>query len=120
VVTVKTYEDYVFCRIEQGSSFWRSWQHIRCSNLPSRKVKLPAVITAWIKLCPPYHGRKLGLKCLEIPLFNFVHYIYVLHCYKRACFGLQAPCVLYIEQAFRYSPENAFYIFNQQIYFIIW
>ena len=24
-----------------------------------------------------------------------------------------------IGQAFRYSPENAFYIFNQQIYFII-
>ena len=23
-------------------------------------------------------------------------------------------------QAFRYSPENAFYIFNQHIYFIIW
>ena len=23
-------------------------------------------------------------------------------------------------QAFRYSPENAFYIFNQQIYYIIW
>ena len=23
-------------------------------------------------------------------------------------------------QAFHYSPENAFYIFNQQIYFIIW
>ena len=34
--------------------------------------------------------------------------------------NLQAPCVLYIGQAFRYSPENAFYIFNQQIYFIIW
>ena len=33
---------------------------------------------------------------------------------------LQAPCVLYIGQAFRYSPDNAFYIFNQQIYFIIW
>ena len=32
---------------------------------------------------------------------------------------IQAPCVLYIGQAFRYSPENAFYIFNQQIYFII-
>ena len=29
-------------------------------------------------------------------------------------------CVLYIGQAFRYSPENAFYIFNLQIYFIIW
>ena len=35
-------------------------------------------------------------------------------------FNLQAPCVLYIGQAFRCFPENAFYIFNQQIYFIIW
>ena len=33
--------------------------------------------------------------------------------------NLQAPCVLYIGQASRYSPENAFYIFNQQIHFII-
>ena len=29
------------------------------------------------------------------------------------------PCVLYIGQAFRYPPENTFYVFNQQIYFII-
>ena len=35
------------------------------------------------------------------------------------CINLQAPCILYIGQAFRYSPEIAFYIFNQQIYFII-
>ena len=27
--------------------------------------------------------------------------------------------VLYIGQAFRYSPDKTFYIFNQQIYFII-
>ena len=33
-------------------------------------------------------------------------------------FNLQAPCVLCIGQAFRYSPENALCIFNQQIYFI--
>jgi len=33
--------------------------------------------------------------------------------------NLQAPCVLYIGQAFCYSPENAFYVFNQQIYFIV-
>ena len=32
-------------------------------------------------------------------------------------FRHRASCVL--GQAFRYSPENAFYIFNQQIYFII-
>jgi len=34
-------------------------------------------------------------------------------------FNLYAPRFLYIGQAFRYSPENALYIFNQQIYFII-
>ena len=33
--------------------------------------------------------------------------------------NLYAPRFLCIGQAFRYSPENAFYIFNQQIYFII-
>ena len=36
-------------------------------------------------------------------------------------FNLYAPRFLYIGQAFRYSSETAFYIFNQQIlvYFII-
>jgi len=38
---------------------------------------------------------------------------------SRTCFNPEAPWVLYIGQAFRYSPESAFYIFNQQIYFII-
>ena len=33
-------------------------------------------------------------------------------------FRQRASCILW--QAFHYSPENAFYIFNQQIYFIIW
>jgi len=32
-------------------------------------------------------------------------------------FRRRASCIL--GQAFHYSPENAFYIFNQQIYFII-
>ena len=33
-------------------------------------------------------------------------------------FRHRVSCIL--GQAFHYSPENAFYIFNQQIYFIIW
>ena len=33
-------------------------------------------------------------------------------------FRYRASCIL--GQAFRYSPEYAFYIFNQQMYFIIW
>ena len=38
-----------------------------------------------------------------------------LHCLT---FRHRAFCIL--GQAFHYFPENAFYIFNQQIYFIIW
>jgi hypothetical protein len=43
----------------------------------------------------------------------------VLVCYMRVrlTFRHRASCLL--GQAFRYSPENAFYIFIQQIYFII-
>ena len=36
----------------------------------------------------------------------------------KLTFRHRASCTL--GQAFHYSPENAFYIFNQQIYFIIW
>ena len=41
-------------------------------------------------------------------------------CLEPRCltFRHRASCIL--GQAFRYSPENAFYLFNQQIYFIIW
>ena len=33
--------------------------------------------------------------------------------------NLYAPCILYIGQTYRYSPEYAFYIFSQQIYIYI-
>ena len=36
---------------------------------------------------------------------------------NRLTFRHRASCIL--GQAFHYSPENAFYVFNQQIYFII-
>ena len=36
---------------------------------------------------------------------------------ENLTFRHRASCIL--GQAFHYSPENAFYIFNQQIYFII-
>ena len=39
------------------------------------------------------------------------------HLVPRLTFMHRASRIL--GQAFRYSPENAFYIFNQQIYFII-
>ena len=49
------------------------------------------------------HEAKLQLTCLqENRILTFRH--------RASCF---------IGQAFRYSPEKAFYVFNQQIYFII-
>jgi len=60
------------------------------------------------------------------PQVVFCMLLYVMYCLdKRHCctllnpFNLYAPHFRYIGQAFRYSPENAFYIFNQQIHFII-
>ena len=38
-------------------------------------------------------------------------------CQKVLTFRHRTSCIL--GQAFHYSPENTFYIFNQQIYFII-
>jgi len=40
-------------------------------------------------------------------------YFEVIHSVPFHNINLQAPCVLYIGQAFRYPPENPFYIFNQ-------
>ena len=60
----------------------------------------------------------------NLSTINIRHLKVPRHCTRKAAhclgFNLKAPCVLYIGQAFRYFPENAFYIFNQQIYFIIW
>jgi len=45
-----------------------------------------------------------------------------LYSYKsgQTCWiNLYAPCILCIGQAYCYSPECAFYIFSQQIYYLI-
>jgi hypothetical protein len=43
----------------------------------------------------------------------------VLQCLQCSIFYLYAPCILYIGQTYRYSPEYTFYIFSQQIHLII-
>ena len=50
--------------------------------------------------------------------FNIVNINLILMIKFLLTFRHRASCIL--GQAFYYSPENAFYIFNQQIYFIIW
>ena len=66
---------------------------------------------------------------MESDVYNLLYMCYVhievavkfptSKCLLSYFFKLSAPCVLYIGQGFRYSPENAFYIFNQQIHFIL-
>ena len=40
-------------------------------------------------------------------------------CQSTQCLNFKHCAFCILGQAFRYSPENAFYIFNQQIYFFI-
>ena len=52
------------------------------------------------------------LKCKEYSRIMVLELRVVLLIFRH-----RASCIL--GQAFRYSPDNAFYIFNQQVYFII-
>ena len=54
----------------------------------------------------------LNLLPSKLHINNFLHFLF-----PALTFRHRASCIL--GQAFRYSPENAFYIFNQQMYFII-
>ena len=54
---------------------------------------------------------------LQQRIYEHTNYINLELHYTGLTFRHRASCIL--GQAFHYSPENAFYIFNQQIYFII-
>jgi len=59
--------------------------------------------------------------------FQFTYYWQILksteysmiYSVEATLFNLLAPCILYIGQKYRYSPQYSFYIFSQQIYLII-
>ena len=72
---------------------------IRCSEKP--------LLLQWLRKKERKKERKSTARKLYCIFQNYILNLYPL-------------CVLYIGQAFRCSPENAFYIFNEQIYFIIW
>ena len=58
------------------------------------------------------------LKIYKLPDTTFKMAVLTITTATDLTFRHRASCIL--GQAFHYSPENAFYIFNQQIYFIIW
>ena len=90
---------------------------------PGRDADLSPLLVSW-----SWKGRAIPL----LPLWAVrpVHGVQLFHnihrkrrqtlqeCRTGLTFRHRASCIL--GQAFRYFPENAFYIFNQKIYFIIW
>ena len=90
---------------------WRDFQE--------RKLSENKIYVFWIsvQICPE---TVLILRIIKRDMIVYVHGSSCKVSLFLLEFNLKAPCVLYIGQAFRYSPENDFYIFNQQIYFIIW
>ena len=98
--------------------------------LPGQRMEL-CVWTAWLQRAPlnnsPLHAAGVW-KNIVYPKYKPQSLVSGAKCRLFLSYGLAVNqyrgglrvCVLYIGQAFRYSPENAFYIFNLQIYFIIW
>ena len=88
-----------------------SWQGVTCEKILAGVVKLEK--ESFWKVCR--HNILTNRTVVWVPC-----------CFVRRnsrsrytlTFRHRASCIL--GQAFRCSPENDFYIFNQQIYFIIW
>ena len=91
-------------------------QEVNCINTASGIVTLKT--SEWSKIT------KIQFSCIATMQLNCILVILDHSLVFRVTipdavltFRHRASCIL--GQAFRYSPENAFYIFNQQIYFII-
>ena len=110
-----------------------SWSYVYLSLFLGRSPQTSSVklipIQYMVSLISVFHGKKKKERQIDQLLLPFCSLLcswrmFVLgsisniHSF-RMYLNFQAPCVLYIGQAFRYSPVNAFYIFNLQIYFII-
>ena len=74
-----------------------------------------------------YHFRDTCYLCLQVEKWDLQHGVVTepmgiliddILLILKLTFRHRASCIL--GQAFHYSPENAFYMFNQQICFIIW
>ena len=99
------------------------------SNCSEPEAWLSSGLSAASQCLTPTAGRptvcpQLASVCSffwRLALVGFRQLAVNLQCWHQTSrVNLWAPRFLYIGQTFRYSPENAFYIFNQQIYFIIW
>jgi len=93
----------------------------RCLGLTTLHLHVPTEIwepqpPGTLRACPGLYR-----VCFTFTVITEAFQVWFFHQnFPTICIDLQAPRFLYIGQEFRCSPEKAFYIFNQQIYFIIW
>ena len=100
-------ENFMFCNI-----MYLGVQNPGKGNINSRSKRYDILPSQKTQLKKPKEREK------KHSVFRIILTLHKCSAASR-CFNLKAPRFFYIGQAFRCSPENAFYIFNQQIYFII-
>ena len=108
------------------------WSSIRWSQLPRslrRRCAAAHLLRSWVRIppgawmlvccvCFVLSSRGLCDKLITRPEESYRLW-YVVMCDLATSLTFRHRASSILGQAFRYSPENAFYIFNQQIYFII-
>ena len=88
-----------------------------CGSLQDYKIHVDVEIVNIFyirvtKICLNF-GHRASYIQTDGPLLPTVRFLYI---QSTNIFNLYAPCILYIGQTYRYSPQYAFYIFSQQIY----
>ena len=87
------------------------YRSMRCADHSSRGVVPCMCVCVCVCVC-------VSLSVINATITLYTDNEHVEYLEEAALtFRHRASCIL--GQAFHYSPENAFYLFNQQIYFII-
>ena len=95
----------------QQNSWVRYSFCVNCRMYSKLMRRLPSFYLIWRRIFHSIYEQKVEILCYGVTKTCIT-------LATRLTFRHRASCIL--GQTFHYSPENAFYIFNQQIYFIIW
>ena len=119
---LQTFMTYTIAVCTVRNSWWWTKEFSETFDFHSKIIFEKISASSWF-----YYKFSLRFRVvLKIKIFTIINIdllSYLIGLYWRwvmLTFRHRGSCIRVLGQAFRYSPENAFYIFNQQIYFIIW